>query len=143
NSGSACLRAVYQGTAVGKAGGPARDLTIRNLSNGRLSRAEQRRQLDLLAAVNAEQLKRSPGDSELEAVARSYELGWRMQTGAPDVLDLSREPLAVRRLYGIGEGATDTFGRPCLMARRLCEARGGYAHVTHGGTPAKPARGPH
>src|SRR5262245_61393471 len=87
NYGSPLPPAVCQGTAVGKAGGPARDLAIRNLSNGRLSRAEQRRQLDLLAAINAEQLKRSPGEGELEAVARSYELGWRMQTGAPDVLD--------------------------------------------------------
>jgi hypothetical protein len=139
NYGSAFLPAAYQGTAVGKAGGPARDLTIRNLSSGALSRSEQRRQLDLLAAVNAEQLKRSPGDGELEAVARSYELGWRMQTNAPDVLDLSREPVAVQRLYGIGERATDTFGRQCLMARRLCEAGVRYVQVTYGDSTANPA----
>src|SRR5205085_320261 len=103
------LPAVYQGTAIGKAGGRASEATIRNLANPELSRAAQRRQLDLVGALNAEQLKKTPGDSELEAVVNSYDLAWRMQCNAPDILDLSRETAATQKLYGIGESATDTF----------------------------------
>jgi hypothetical protein len=139
NYGNAFLPAIYQGTAVGKAGGPASEAVIRNLGNPALSRTAQRRQLDLLAAINAEQMKRSPGDSELEAVASSYELGWKMQTGAPDVLDLSKEKPATLKLYGINEKPTDTFGRQCLMARRLCEAGVRYVQVTYGDNSANPA----
>ena len=55
-------------------------------------------------------------------MANSYELAWRMQMNAPDALDLSKESSAeTQALYGIGDKATDTFGRQCLMARRLCE----------------------
>jgi len=139
NYGNAFLPAVYQGTAVGRAGGPVSDATIRNLRNPTLSREAQRRQLDLLQAINAEQLKRSPGDTELEAVLGSYELGWKMQSNAPDILDLSTETKATQALYGIGEKSTDTFGRECLMARRLCEAGVRYVQVTYGDNSANPA----
>jgi hypothetical protein len=139
NYGNAFLPAIYQGTAVGKAGGPASAAVIRNLSNPALSRAAQRRQLDLLKAINDEQMKRSPGDSALEAVASSYELGWKMQCNAPDILDLSRETARTKTMYGIGEKATDTFGRQCLMARRLCEAGVRYVQVTYGDNSANPA----
>ena len=139
NYGNAFLPAIYQGTAVGKAVGPAADCVIRNLRNPALSRTDQRRQLDLLQALNAEQMKRAPGDSELEAVAQSYELGWKMQCNAPDVLDLSCESAATRRLYGVDEKHTDTFARQCLMARRLCEAGVRYVQVTYGDASANPA----
>ncbi len=139
NYGNAFLPAVYQGTALGKAGGPAREATIRNLTNPAMSRDDQRRQLDLLQAINAEQLKQSPGDSELEAVINSYELAWKMQCNAPDILDLSKESATTQKLYGIGEGVTDNFGRQCLMARRLCEAGVRYVQVTYGDSTANPA----
>jgi hypothetical protein len=139
NYGNAFLPAIYQGTAIGRAGGPASEAVIRNLRNPSLSRAAQRRQLDLLRVINAEQMKRSPGDSELEAVAGSYELGWKMQCNAPDILDLSKETRATLKLYGIGDKATDTFGRQCLMARRLCEAGVRYVQVTYGDNSANPA----
>lgn len=139
NYGNAFLPAIYQGTALGQAGRPASEATIRNLRNSQLSRSAQRRQLDLLQAINAEQLKRVPGDSEMEAVLDSYELGWKMQSNAPDILDLSRESRATQALYGIGDKATDTFGRECLMARRLCEAGVRYVQVTYGDSSANPA----
>jgi Protein of unknown function (DUF1501) len=139
NYGNAFLPAFYQGTALGKAGGPASESTIRNLSNPQLSRPSQRRQLDLLQAINAEQMKRAPGDSELEAVVGSYELGWRMQSNAPDILDLSRETKATQEMYGLGDKATDGFGRQCLMARRLCEAGVRFVQVTYGDNSANPA----
>ncbi len=139
NYGNAFLPSVYQGTALGKAGAPASEATIRNLANPQLKGAEQRRQFDLLQAMNAEQLKRSLGDNELEAVINSYELAWRMQGSAPDVLDLSKETDATKQLYGIGEAKTDNFGRQCLMARRLCEAGVRYIQVTYGDNTANPA----
>src|SRR5262249_21007329 len=83
---NAFLPAAYQGTAVGRAGIPATEARVRNLTNDRLSPAQQRRQLDLLQSLNAEQIRRAPGDSELEAVIGSFELAHRMQTHAPSVL---------------------------------------------------------
>ncbi|MBO0697681.1 MAG: DUF1501 domain-containing protein [Zavarzinella sp.] len=138
NYGNAFLPAVYQGTPVGRAGGPASEATIRNLT-GPLSAADQRKHFDLLSELNTEQLKRNPGDAELEAVARSYELAWRMQHNAPDVLDLTKESAETLKLYGVGDKPTDTFGRQCLMARRLCEAGVRYVQVTYGDNTANPA----
>jgi hypothetical protein len=138
NYGSAFLPAVYQGTAVGKAGGPASDLIIRNLA-GAGGEGAQRRQFDLLQQFNAEQLRNHPGDSEMEAVINSYELAWRMQGRAPDALDLSKESPETLALYGIGAKPTDTFGRQCLMARRLCESGVRYIQVTYGDSGANPA----
>lgn len=139
NYGNAFLPPVYQGTALGRAGSPATEATIRNLANPLLSPVEQRRQFELLRELNAEQLKAAPGDQELEAVINSFELAWRMQNNAPDVLDLSKESQATLALYGIGEKATDNFGRQCLTARRLCEAGVRYVQVTYGDNTANPA----
>ncbi len=138
NYGNAFLPAIYQGTAIGRAGGPVTDATIHNLTSP-LAPAARQANFDLLRELHAEQLRRHPGDAELEAVAASYELAWRMQQNAPDVLDLARETPATLRLYGIGEKPTDTFGRQCLMARRLCEAGVRYIQVTYGDSSANPA----
>jgi Protein of unknown function (DUF1501) len=139
NYGNAFLPPVYQGTGLGKAGGPAADATIRNLTNPQLPAAAQRRQFDLLQELNAEQLKTNLGDAELEAVINSYELAWRMQGSGPDVLDISRETKETQALYGIGDKATDNFGRQCLLARRFCEAGVRYIQVTYGDSSANPA----
>jgi hypothetical protein len=139
NYGNAFLPAAYQGTAVGKAGSPIKDATIRNLKNAALSRDEQQRQLEFLQQLNAEQLKAGQGDSELEAVINSFELAWRMQNNVPHVLELGSETLPSLAMYGIGEKATDNFGRQCLMARRLCEAGVRFIQVTYGDSSANPA----
>jgi hypothetical protein len=139
NYGSAFLPAVYQGTAVGKAGGPASDLVIRDLANASMSADNQRLGFDLVRQLNGDQLQLHPGDAELEAVANSYELAGRMQANAPDVLDLSKESPETLALYGIGEKPTDTYGRQCLMARRLAEAGVRYIQVTYGDSSANPA----
>jgi len=99
-----------------------------------LSKAEQQRQLKFLQNLNAKQMENGRRDSELEAVISSYELAWRMQNNAPDVLDLSRETPSTMTMYGIGEKETDNFGRQCLMARRLCEKGVRFVQVTYGGT---------
>ena len=138
NFGNAFLPAVFQGTPVGKAGGTAAEATIRDLAGSR-SAAGQQAHFDLLRELHAEQLKRTPGDSELEAVAASYELAWRMQKNAPDVLDLSKESAETLDLYGINTKETDTFGRQCLMARRLAESGVRFVQVTYGDNSANPA----
>jgi hypothetical protein len=139
NYGNAFLPPVFQGTALGKAGAPASQATIRDLANPSLSAAARLRERDLLRALNAEQARRTPGDPEVEAVIASYELAWRMQGHAPDVLDLSREPRETLALYGIGAPETDNFGRQCLLARRLCEAGVRFVQVTYGDSTANPA----
>jgi hypothetical protein len=139
NYSNAFLPTVYQGTAVGRAGIPATEAKIRNLVNDQLPPDEQRKQFDLLQALNAEQLRQRPGDAELEAVIDSFELAFRMQQYAPAILDLSTEPKETLRLYGIGEQATDNFGRQCLMARRLAEAGVRYVQINYGDNTANPA----
>ncbi len=139
NYGNAFLPAVYQGTPLGKAGSPAAQATIRNLTNPVLSPEAQRSQFAMLRSLNAEQLRQNPGDSELEAVVSSYELAWRMQSNAPDVLDLAHETKATKALYGIGTPETDNFGRQCLLARRFCEAGVRFIQVTYGDSTANPA----
>lgn len=150
NYGNAFLPARYQGIPLhpqpvdmdkSKSGTNANGTKgpgIRNLTSP-LDRVTQRRQLDLIQALNAEQRLRHEDDSRLEAVIHSYELAWRMQIVAPDVLDLSLETAATQAAYGIGEAATDAFGRQCLTARRLCEAGVRYVQVTYGDNSANPA----
>ena len=138
NYGSAFLPAAYQGTAVGRAGGLAKDARIANLSNSKLTFAEQSRQFDLLRAMNGEQMRGHEGDETLEAVISSYELAWRMQMHAPDIMDISREPEHVRRLYGIGDKHTDSFGQQCLLARRLAESGVRFVQVNYGDNTNNP-----
>jgi hypothetical protein len=139
NWSNAFLPTAYQGTAIGRAGTPASEARIRNLGTAAISPAEQRRQFDLLQSLNAEQMRRSTGDAELEAVIGSFELAYRMQTHAPGVLNLANETQETLRLYGIGEQPTDNFGRQCLMARRLVEAGVRYVQVTYGDNTDNPA----
>jgi len=131
NYSNAFLSAAFQGTAVGRAGVPATSARIRNLSNEHLTRHQQLEQLGLLRQINQAQLQSRRGDDELEAVVQSYELAWRMQENAPQILDLSDEPQHVQDLYGIGKEPTDSFGRQCLMARRLAESGVRYIQVNY------------
>ena len=148
NWSNSFLPSVFQGTAVGRAGIPASEARIRNITNPRRSVEEQRAQMDLLRALNEEQLQRqSPGtgvpglstDTDLDAVISSYDLAFRMQMNAPEILDLSRETPETLRLYGIGNGPTDNFGRQCLMARRLAEAGVRYIQINYGDNTDNPA----
>ncbi len=139
NWNNSFLPAAYQGTTIGRSGQPAAESRIRNLINTTLSNDEQRRQFDLMQALNREQIARSPGDTDLEAVIGSYELAFRMQTHTPGILDLSRETPETLRTYGIGQTGTDNFGRQCLMARRLLESGVRYVQITYGDNTDNPA----
>jgi len=139
NWSNSFLPSAFQGTPIGRSGIPASEARIRNLTNPRRSFDEQRRQLDLLQQLNAEQTRQRPGDSELDAVINSYDLAFRMQMNAPEILDLSRETPGTLRLYGIGQQGTDNFGRQCLMARRLAEAGVRYIQINYGDNTDNPA----
>ena len=82
----------------------------------------QRRQLDLIQQLNQSHLRRSEDDAQIEGMVQSYELGFRMQSAAPSVLELAQESEATLRLYGVGTPETDDFGRQCLLARRFAES---------------------
>lgn len=131
NYGNAFLPAVYQGTAVGRPGIPARDSKIRNLGDPQRSWEVQKSQFDLIQQLNQAQLQSRGPNPELDAVLSSYELAWRMQTAAPSVMDISGESAATLQLYGIGQEPTDNYGRMCLTARRLVESGVRYVQVNY------------
>jgi hypothetical protein len=91
---------------------------------------------ELLNHQNRRYAESHPGDSRLEARISSYELAARMQLGAPEALDLSRESEATRRLYGLDEPVTADFGRRCLLARRLIERGVRFVQVWSGANGA-------
>jgi hypothetical protein len=111
------LPAHFQGTPLRPKGSPILDL---NPPEG-ITREHQRRNLDLIGKLNAAHAAEHPGHEELAARMNSYELAFRMQMQVPEVLDLSKENAATKALYGIGQEATDAFGRKCLLARKLVE----------------------
>jgi hypothetical protein len=89
--------------------------------------------VDLVQRLNASRLELDGGASpDTEGVIESYELAFRMQDEVPAVMDISRESPATLDRYGVGDDATDAFGRQCLMARRLVEAGVRFVQVTHG-----------
>ena len=139
NYSNGFLPAAFQGTPIGRAGIPAQEATIRNLISEGNDKKEQRSQFELLRQINREQAARQPGDDELENVISSFELAWRMQHSAPDILDLSQESAATLDLYGIGQKETDHYGRYCLMARRLSEAGVRYIQVNYTDNSNNPA----
>jgi hypothetical protein len=111
------LPAAYQGTQFRDTGTPIVDLkppTDRTPD-------EQKRWLRMLHEMNEKHADLHPMDTELSARVFSYELAYRMQTHAPDAIDISSESDATKKLYGVGEEPTDYFGRQALMARRLVE----------------------
>jgi hypothetical protein len=94
--------------------------------------------LALLQEMNEAHRRAHPGDSRLDARLASYELAARMQTSAPEALDLNREPAATRKLYGLDDETTADFGRNCLVARRLLERGVRFVQVWSGaGGPTK------
>jgi hypothetical protein len=111
------LPAHYQGTTLRSSGPPILDL---NPPPG-VTRDVQRRNLDLLAKLNEQNRRRHPHHDPLAARMAAYELAFRMQTEVPGVLDLAGEDPRTLELYGIGQDDTDSFGRRCLLARRLIE----------------------
>jgi hypothetical protein len=131
NWSAAFLPAAYQGTPIGNASIPASRAAINYIKNPDMSADLQRMQLDLLKTMNEDQLKHFGHDPLLEGRIGAFELAFRMQTVAPDLMDISKESKATRDLYGIDAQPTDNFGRQCLLARRFAEAGVRFIQCTH------------
>ncbi len=123
---SAFLPGVFQGTHIDTRKTRAQDL-IENVVNPALTKADQRRQLDVLTVLNRRHQQPRAEDAALEARIQSFELAFRMQAEATDAFDVTREPQAVRERYG------DTLhGRQLLIARRLIERGVRVVQCYHG-----------
>jgi hypothetical protein len=121
NYGSAFLPATFQGTALGNGGTNFKTAKLASLSPA-VDPKLQRLQLDLLDRRNRQHQKRVGEDARLEARIAAFEMGFRMQAEAPNVMDLNRETQKMRSDYGVDKEPTDEFARQCLMARRLLES---------------------
>jgi hypothetical protein len=111
------LPTTYQGTLFRSQGSPI--LNLRRPKD--VADEDQRAQLDLLARLNGEHLGRHAGEPDLGARIESFELAYRMQAEAGDLVDFSRESQQTQRLYGLDNSASRSFGGKCLTARRLVE----------------------
>ena len=150
NWGSAFLPASSQGTTIF----PQRENPIENLTaRARFITTEgEQSGLQLLNRINKKYADQRPGDSRLNARIESYELAARMQLSAPEVLDISKEPAHIRKMYGLeNEGATygpdinipeeaEYFGRKCLIARRLLEKGVRFVQIWSGNDNGFPRR---
>ena len=133
------LPANHQGTMVRPgAKNPIYDLFPAD--NRFITKASEADGLQLLGQLNREHQEDREGDSRLEARITSYELAARLQLSAPDVLDISKESPATRKLYGLDEKITEDFGRNCLVARRLLERDVRFVQVWSGADNGFPRR---
>ena len=129
NWGAGFLPSVYQGTWLKPSGDP-----IDNLNRpGELNEQRQRSQLDLLARLNKRHAAENPAEKELAARIESFELAYRMQTAAPEALDIDQEPKHIRDLYGLDDKKCAHFARQCLMSRRLVERGVRFVQLYSGG----------
>jgi hypothetical protein len=113
---SSFLPAEFQGTLINDLNNP-----IANLRNSQWNAADQRRQLDVLLEFNQRHAAERAEDSRLSARIEAFELAFRMQREAPEVFSIESETQTTRDLYGLDEPVTETFGKQCLVARRLVE----------------------
>jgi hypothetical protein len=128
NWGAGFMPAVYQGARLSGGEPPIENLVP---PQGILP-ARQRAKLDLLRELDDTYAAAVPHQTELEARIRSYELAYRMQAAAPEAVDLSAESEETKQLYGLDDQPTASFGRNCLLARRLVERGVRFVQLYHG-----------
>ena len=144
--GNGFLPAIYSATELRMSGTPILYLDKPDTISG----DDQRRVLDFSQKLNRQYLSAQNEDSNLSARIAAYELAYRMQSAAPEAVDLSKESDSVKSLYGLDNDVTRPFGTQCLNARRLVErgvrfvqlyhGGGGDGWDTHGGNDAKHVR---
>ncbi len=123
------LPGAYQGTWLRPKGVP-----IHNLSPPpEMSGSHQRSQLDLIARLNEHDLERNSHEQELAARIESFELAYRMQSAAPEALDVDSEPAHIQELYGLHSERCGHMARQCIMARRLLERGVRFVQIYSGG----------
>ncbi len=114
---SGFLPPMFQGTRFRSTGSPVLNLKPETERPAAVAKAES----DLIAKLDAAHKRDRPEQPVLDARIASYELAARMQLAATDALDITKEPKVVHEMYGIGKEPTDSYGRRCLIARRLVE----------------------
>ncbi len=127
--GAGFLPAVYQGTLLRS--GPSPILNLKPPDG--MTPQRQRATLDLLQKMN--DLDTAETDSEMAARISSYELAFRMQSHAPEAVDLSKESEATKKAYGLDQKRTADFGTRCLLARRMVERGVRFVQLYSGGGP--------
>lgn len=131
NWSSGFMPPLYQGTVL-----RPQEPRILNLDPPAHLRGEvQAQNLTLLDRLNHRHLARHPGEEDLEARIRSYELAAAMQTAAKEALDISAEPESIKRMYGLDRDDTREYGTRCLIARRLVERGVRFVQLFLGGQP--------
>lgn len=115
--GNGFLPSAHQGTVVRGAKTPLLHLQ----SPEGVSQEQQQRTLDFVNQLNRRHLADRGADTELSARIAAYELAFRMQAHAPEVVAIDQESAATRRLYGLDQPETSEFGLRCLLARRMVE----------------------
>ena len=123
------LPAVYQPTMFRSGTRPVLNL---DLPQG-VSLDQRRETLDLIRKLNEQTL--AEDEDEFGARIKAYDLAFKMQMEAPEVLDLGNEPQETLDLYGVGVEPTNDYGRRCLLARRLVESGVRFVCVVSGGGP--------
>ena len=116
--GNGYLPATYQGTLLRGGESPILDLKTPKS----VSPEQQRATVDFINQLNRADLRAGEESSELGARIAAYELAFRMQSHAPEVVDISKESEATKKLYGLDSKVTAEFGTRCLLARRLVES---------------------
>jgi hypothetical protein len=140
NWSSGFLPAAHQATTI-RAGTASPIADLMPPSSARfISTDSERDGLALLSALNREHALQRPGDSRLEARIASYEMAARLQLSAPEVLDITSESDATRKLYGIDADVTADMGTRCLVARRLLERGVRFVQVWSGADNGFPRR---
>ncbi len=120
------LPSSYAGTIFRNTGDP-----ILYLANPKgVNQESQRARLDVLKELNEGHLAHT-GDLEIASRIQAYELAYRMQMSAPELLDFSKEPAPIREMYGIDKEPTKSFGTNCLLARRLVERGVRFVMLMH------------
>jgi hypothetical protein len=126
NYGSGFLPTLYGGTPL-RSGGDA----VLYLSNPKGFDAQvQRSSLDTINKLNSLTMS-DVGDPEIEARIHSYEMAYRLQTSAPELMDLSKESKETLERYGIKDPNESSFARNCLLARRLAERGVRFVQLFH------------
>ncbi|MBI3736648.1 DUF1501 domain-containing protein, partial [Candidatus Sumerlaeota bacterium] len=125
NWGSGFLPTVYEGVLFRTSGDPVLYLS----DPPGVDRQAQQDTLDTLGVLNRRQLA-ALGDPEISARINSFELAFRMQASAPDVMDISKEPKEILEMYGAEPGAP-SFANNCLLARRLVERGVRFVQLFH------------
>ena len=130
NYGAAFLPTAHQATVIGS-NGKFGDGKIPYL-DGPIDVDLVHERFELVQALNRQHLGRTGPDREVEGAIEAVDLASRMRLAAPEVFDLELESKSTHRSYGIGSKATDSFGRSCLLARRLAESGVRFITVSSG-----------